>query len=192
MAEKKNEKMVEEVEVKQPKKKAKKKTRRQIDTELRKLRNEIELEILNMSSGRCSYLTDGRKYLFSLDVGQTKVLSLDELQEVCFNAKSFFTNYDIVITDIYNDDYSIDDCLEFLGLLEIYEGIDGYKCDFVEEMLLEYEDDEFEKAIKGKNRSFLQVLASKLLYLHSKGKKDLWGKEHILKNLLGLDSLLGE
>lgn len=169
--------------------KAKKKTPREINNELRRVRKEVEFEILNISSGRCSYLVDNR-YLFGLEVGQRKVLSLDELETICYNSKNFFANYDLLITDTYNDDYSIEDARLYLDINDFYEGIEDCECDFLEDLILNCSDEEFEKKIENKNDIFLQALTSKLSYLHSKGKGNLWGKNHILKTKLDLETLL--
>lgn len=182
---------VDEVEAKMDVK-SKKKTKRQLELEIRKNKNDIELEILNISTGRCSYANGYGKYYFNLESGQSKTLTLDEIQEVCFDAKSFFTDYELVIVDVYSEEYTLDNILDYLSLSEIYEDIKDHDDDYMEDILLNYSDEDFNSLIGIKDVNFSKSLASKAIYLHNKKKDISREKEYILKKVLNLETLFHE
>lgn len=173
--------------------KEKPKTKRQLTQELRKLRDGIDIEILNISTGGCKYVDRNENPYFDLVSGESKTISLGEIQEVCNKAKKFFTEYELVVIDVYNDDYSLEDILVFLGLDRIYQDIENFDSDYIEDILINTDDYEFEKIINIKDKNFVKALASKSIYLNSLDQYEISRKkENIIKSKLKLEVLFPE
>lgn len=173
--------------------KNKPKTRRDLSSELRAKRDNIELEVLNISTGGCAYYDSHGEPYFNLVPGQSTIVSLREIQDVCLQAKCCFDEYYLIITDVYNKDYTLEDILIYLGLSDTYRDIKNYNEDYLQKILLEYDDKEFESLISIKDSNFAKMLAAKAIYLFVVEKQDISrGKEHVLKQVLKLEALFPE
>ena len=58
----------------------------------------------------------------------------------------------IIITEIYNDNYTLEDVMTYLGLDSIYKGIDDPNSDFLERLVVETDEDELQDILKKKNK----------------------------------------
>lgn len=200
-------KVVQEVgtqtkEVKKPKKKKVtpkievkevKKSRKQIASELRRNMGSIDVEILNISDMRVSHANKMGVFYFQLEPNESVIISLEEIYEVKTKAKKCFTEHMIIITDVFSDDYSLEDIMAFLGLDNVYKGIDDPNSDFLEKFVVETNEDEFERMIQKKNKKEIKRIACKAMFLHYSDENDFTlsrGKENILCKALKLDQLI--
>lgn len=173
--------------------KKKTKTRKELSSELRAKRDDIELEILNISTGGCSYYDSHGEAYFNLVPGQSTIVSLREIQDICLQARCYFDEYYLIITDVNNEHYTLEEILIYLGLSDIYKNIKNYNEDYLRDILLESNDKEFNSLISVKDIKFIKMLAAKAIYLFTVEKEDISrGKEHALKQMLKLETLFPE
>lgn len=173
----------EKVEIKEVKK-----TKRQIVAELNKAKKDIDVEIMNVSSGLVSFFNKLGYAIFDLQPSETAIVSLEDMMEVC-KCKSYFRKGLIIITDVYSDDYSLDDIFMFLKLDLINANINY---DLIGE-ILEYSDDEFERVINKKSKEFVKSIACRAVYNNNQEDNDYElsrRKERILCESLNLDRLI--
>lgn len=165
-----------------------KKTKRQIISELNKARKDIDVEIMNVSSGSVSFFNKLGYAIFDLQPSETAIVSLEDMMEVC-KCKSYFRQNLIIITDVYADDYSLDDIFMFLKLDQINANINY---DLIGE-ILEYDDDEFERVVNKKSKDFVKNIACRAIYSNNQEDDDYElsrRKENILCERLNLDRLI--
>lgn len=158
--------------------------------ELRKQASEIQVEVLNISDGNAYFVSrkTGIPY-FDLSPSEDTVLTLDELEEVVRDAKGFFTEDVLVMTDVYNEEYNLIDIMEYLKLKNYDKA--GY--DYLEEFIVDSSDAEFKSKLENESRDYVKRIACKAIYLDATEEYILpRSKETILCNLLGLQLLIGE
>lgn len=158
--------------------------------ELRKQASEIQVEVLNISDGNAYFVSrkTGIPY-FDLSASEDTVLTLDELEEVVRDAKGFFTEDVLVMTDVYNEEYNLIDIMEYLKLKNYDKS--GY--DYLEEFIVDSSDAEFKSKLENESRDYVKRIACKAIYLDATEEYILpRSKETILCNLLGLQLLIGE
>lgn len=158
--------------------------------ELRKQASEIQVEVLNISDGNAYFVSrkTGIPY-FDLSPSEDTVLTLDELEEVVRDAKGFFTEDVLVMTDVYNEEYNLIDIMEYLKLKNYDKS--GY--DYLEEFIVDSSDAEFKSKLENESRDYVKRIACKAIYLDATEEYILpRSKETILCNLLGLQLLIGE
>lgn len=154
------------------KKVEKRKSKKELSLELRKHQDEIIVEISNISAMQCSYGNKSGDVYFDFAPGDFEELTLGELKEVVKMAKSFFSEYSIIITEVLNEDYSVEDVMDYLSLKSLYKDIDNENEDFIKE-ILEQNDEDFEKTINARksNKNFIRNIACKAVYL-TKSEED--------------------
>lgn len=158
--------------------------------ELRKQASEIQVEVLNISDGNAYFVSrkTGIPY-FDLSPSEDTVLTLDELEEVVRDAKGFFIEDVLVMTDVYNEEYNLIDIMEYLKLKNYDKS--GY--DYLEEFIVDSSDAEFKSKLENESRDYVKRIACKAIYLDATEEYILpRSKETILCNLLGLQLLIGE
>ena len=177
--------------------KPKQKTRKQLVMELRKIQDEVIVEIYNISAMTCSYINRNGIPYFTIEPSEYAEVTLEELYEVASKTKGFFSDYSLIVTDVLSDDCSLDDVMVYLGLDKIYKDVDGLNSDFINE-ILELDDSDFEyeiDRIKNKNKTLVQAIASKAIYLTKSEYEDYEisrKKSRILSEALGREKLIFE
>lgn len=163
---------------------------------LRKLRQDlkhrkhVEVEIMSLTDSDIVYECPKTNYRFVLDsIGQKETLELDLLFVMANKYRGFFTKHLITITDFDDDDYTIEDLLDYLGLTDIYDGIENTDGDYIKD-ILELDNYDFEKLINTKGTVELYMrLAERMVYLFDKGKFNDYTKSDIIARLLGMSDL---
>lgn len=169
------------------------KDRKKLIGEMRRKMGDITVEILNISVMSSAYVNKIGVTYFDLEPNETALISLEELNEVRSKAKSFFLDHMIIITDVYDEDYTIEDVMIFLSLDKVYDGIDDPTHDFIEDLLVNTSDKEFEKIIKAKDKKEVKRIACKGLYLHYQEDNDFElsrRKEKIMASILNVEELI--
>ena len=169
-----------------------KRTRSQIFNELKKNENNINVEILNIGVGSVSYMNKLGQTYFDLDLGESDIVSLAFIKEVCMKSIGFFRDFAITITNIFLDDVediTQDDVLAYLGLDKVYKDIENYDTDFIKEFILYSDGYEFEKELKRKGSQYSKMIACKMIQLYQNGEDVTREKESIVCNILEIDKL---
>ncbi len=182
----------EEKEVTKEKVTKKKLNKSQISNLLKKHENDINVEVLNIGIGSVLYMNKMGQTYFDLDLGESEIISLGMMKEVCGRSMGFFKDFAITITNIFLEeveDITHQDVITYLGLDRVFKEIDEYDTDFIRNFILESDEEEFEKELKKKGRKFTKMIACKMIQLYQDGEDIDRGKEIIVKDLLDLESL---
>ncbi|MGL5191664.1 MAG: hypothetical protein ACRC7S_18645 [Cetobacterium sp.] len=167
-----------------------KKSKRELRNELKKLKHEIEVEIVSLSTGRVSYTNREGDIIFDLNqFGDKEMIDLEELYRVASKHKNYFERHYIAITDIDNDDYEIEDILDFLNVRDVYNDIEDYDRDYIHEILFNMDNYDFEKTVSVNNIHLTERLSDRAKYLYRKDKFDSMSKAKILADKLKIDDL---
>lgn len=165
------------------------KNKKELSLELRKLQDEILVEISNISAMKCSFGNRNGDVYFDFMPGDFEELTLGELKEVVKTAKSFFSEYSIIITDVLNKEYTVEDIIEYLSLKSIYKDVEDNTEDFIKD-ILELDDEDFKEAIEAKkgDKNLIRNVATKGVYLTRAEDEDYElsrAKENVLCDALG-------
>lgn len=165
------------------------KTQRQLRTELRHKKNEIEVEILNMNSGGTVCRDRNGRVIFELEnYGDREFIVLADLYDVASRHKGFFEKHLISIIDVDSDEYGIEEIIEYLGLNEIYDGIENYDTDYIGH-ILKLDSKQFAKFIENSSEDLARITAERAMDLFKKDKFDSRLKEKALIEKLGREDL---
>lgn len=183
-----------------PRKTAKRNTRRDLIRELKNKRNDIDVEITNISAVRCKYVEEKTKYkYFDLQMGDKEILTLADLQEVVNRCRFMFEDHYLLITDVImvdeDDDkkYTIDDLLVYLGLMDIYVDIDNHQIDYIEELIYDSEIKDFKNVISRSDRPLLVSIAGRMLSVFKKDPDEIdRNKIEIISSKLNLGDIFRE
>lgn len=151
-------------ETKKNKKPSKATARRNAIKQIRKKASMIDVEIQNLSNGVLLYRDTRGGLLFQLEPSETKVIALDDLSEVNSRCPIFFTEYNLIIIDVIDDDdeIGIQEVLMYLGIDEIYSDIKGLEEDYMDKLLDDESYEEFEKVLDS-NRDMVNVVAGNMV-----------------------------
>ena len=169
-----------------------KKTKRQINMELRKKQDEIYVEICNMSFMSVIYMNKNEETYFDLYPNEYIELPLSELYEVATKNKSYFKDYMLAITDVLSDEYTIDNIIDYLGITSIYNSEENQFAMQIDS-ILNLSDDVFEREIEGRSSKFIRNLACKAILLTKSEESDYElsrKKERVLCRKLGREQLI--
>lgn len=183
-----------------PRKTAKRNTRRDLIRELKNKRNDIDVEITNISAVRCKYVEEKTKYkYFDLQMGDKEILTLADLQEVVNRCRFMFEDHYLLITDVImvdeEDDkkYTIDDLLVYLGLMDIYVDIDNHQIDYIEELIYDSEIKDFKNVVSRSDRPLLVSIAGRMLSVFKKDPDEIdRNKIEIISSKLNLGDIFRE
>lgn len=170
----------------------KKLNKSQISNLLKKHENDINVEVLNIGIGSVLYMNKMGQTYFDLELGESDIISLGMMKEVCGRSMGFFKDFAITITNIFLDeveDVTTEDVMTYLGLDRVFKDIDDYDTDFLKEFVLGSDEQEFKKELKKNGRRFAKMIACKMIQLYQDGEDIDRNKEIIVKDLLELESL---
>lgn len=183
-----------------PRKTAERNTRRNLIRELKNKRNEIDVEITNISAVRCKYVEEKTKYkYFDLQMGDKEILTLADLQEVVNRCRFMFEDHYLLITDVImvdeEDDkkYTIDDLLVYLGLMDIYVDIDNHQIDYIEELIYDSKIKDFKDVVSRSDRPLLISIAGRMLSVFKQDPDEIdRNKIEIISSKLNLGDIFRE
>lgn len=183
-----------------PRKTVERNTRRNLIRELKNKRNEIDVEITNISAVRCKYVEEKTKYkYFDLQMGDKEILTLADLQEVVNRCRFMFEDHYLLITDVImvdeEDDkkYTIDDLLVYLGLMDIYVDIDNHQIDYIEELIYDSKIKDFKDVVSRSDRPLLISIAGRMLSIFKKDPDEIdRNKIEIISSKLNLGDIFRE
>lgn len=169
--------------------KAQNKSLREVRQGLKKLKAS-EVEIMNLSTGEIVHECPKTRYKINLNgIGAKDTVELDIITTLANRNRKMFENHAIVITDFEEEDYSVEEIIEFLGIKDIYDGIENYDGDYIAD-ILNKDNYDFEKFISTKaSRELVERLAERAIYLYTRGKFDSHTKRRILSKALGQEDI---
>ena len=166
------------------------KSYRQLRNELRTLKDHIEVEIVNLSSGETYYRDkDGREVFRLSKPSDKEYISLSDAYDMANRHSRYFSDHIIAITDVISDEYDLEDILEYLNLKEIYNDIERYDTDYINHILNKLDTNKFERIVESCDIKLVNSLASRAVRLYRERKFDSRLKEEILAKRLNRDSL---
>ena len=166
------------------------KSYRQLRNELRTLKDHIEVEIVNLSSGETYYRDkDGREVFRLSKPSDKEYISLSDAYDMANRHSRYFSDHIIAITHVISDEYDLEDILEYLNLKEIYNDIERYDTDYINHILNKLDTNKFERIVESCDIKLVNSLASRAVRLYRERKFDSRLKEEILAKRLNRDSL---
>ena len=162
---------------------------RELRQELKK-RKSLEVDIMSLTTGEIFYECPKTRYKFNLSqVGARESIELDMLTTLANRNRGFFENHLITIVDFEDEDFTVDDIVEYLGLKDIYTEIENTDVDYISE-ILQLDNYDFEKFIKTKaDLPLIERVAERMIHLYSKGKFDSHTKRRIVSKELDLEDI---
>lgn len=130
---------------------------------VRKKASDIDVEIQNIYFGGVGYFDYKGHPYFQLAPGQTKMISLEELYEVANDCIGLFKNYKIIVIDVYDDEYTVGDILQYLGIEQYYENANGLEEDYIDTLLEETDYEDFEDIIRKDNQALNKAIAGRMI-----------------------------
>ena len=164
----------------------KRKTRRELIKDLGKLKDDIEIEILNISYMQCCYGTPRDGIIFDIMSGESTRILLSDAVEMANKSPKFFKDYLLIITDVYDDNYTLEDILLYLGLDTLYKDIENHNEDFIEQLIVDSTDDEFKDKLSTMDKKFIQNIACRMIIMSSDYEISR-SKDRMICELLNLD-----
>lgn len=162
-----NEEVVETVE-EQPKKTTKKKTtakkttqpKKKTKAQLRKILKESEVVVINNFGVKLRYESNDGFELELSSYLDSDVVEIEELRKMHVKKKAFFNNYWILITEVICDDedVTLEDVYEYIGISKLYKEVKNPNDDFFEELLLKVSFNEFKQVISKLNKELVVQL----------------------------------
>ena len=169
------------------------KTLKELRNEFRKKKYDIEVEILNLNS--CATSCRGRDGRIIFDFqrsGDREFITLDDALEIASRYKGFFEKHLIAIIDVdcNEDEYDLEDIINYLNLGEIYQdnGIENYDTDYIGQ-ILKMDTKKFKRFIEDADMDLVKSVTNRAVELFRKGKFDSRIKEEILSSRLGREDL---
>lgn len=159
---------------------------------IKKNENSINIEVLNIGIGSVLYMNKMGQTYFDLDLGESEIISLAMMKEICSKSLGFFKDFAITITNIFLEDVEgieEEDIITYLGLDRVFKDIDDYDTDFIKEFVLDSDVEDFEETLNKKGRKFTKMIACKMIQLYKENEDIQRDKEIIVKDILGLESL---
>lgn len=166
-----------------------KKSLRQLRQEL-KAKKSLEVDIMSLSTGEIFYECPKTRYKFNLNkLGSKESIELDTLTTLVNRSRGFFENHLITIVDFEDDEYTVDDLIEYLGIRDVYDKIENTDTDYIAE-ILNKDNYDFEKFISTcSNQMIIKRLAERAIYLYSRNEFDSHKKRIILSKAMGMDDI---
>lgn len=163
-----NEEVIETVE-EQPKKTTKKKAptkkvnakpKKKTKAQLKKILKEAEVVVMNNFGVKIRYEGNDGFELELLSHLDSDIVEVEELRKMHVKKKAFFNNYWLLITEVICDDedVTLEDVYEYIGISKLYKDIENPDNDFFENLLLEVPFNRFKEILKNLNKQLVVQL----------------------------------
>lgn len=169
-----------------------KKSDREIRKELRKLGDEIEVYIINLSSGVVKFTSEKTGVVvFELAPNGDEVpITLNELAELRNGHKGFFEKHLIAVVDVDSEEYEIEDILNYLGVIDVYDSVENYDIDYIKYILTKMDNYDLEKLLAICDDSLAERIAERATRFARQGKLDSMKKQSLIAKRIGLEELI--
>lgn len=162
---------------------------RELRQDLKK-RKSLEVDIMNLSTANeVFYQCPKTGYKMSLKgLGAKDSIELDLLTTLVNTNRRLFESHAITIIDFEDDDFTPEDLKEYLGLTEIYNGIENTDTDYIQD-ILNLDNYDFEKLISTADIGLINRVAERAIYLYKKKEFDSHLKRRQLSSKLGVEDI---
>lgn len=170
-------------------KKPKKLTREELIAKLSRCEDDVIVEFKNISRGRFLFVNKFGDAYLDLEPGETEALSLTKAKEICNKSKLSFKEGTLILTKVYDEEYSLSDILKYLKIDRLQKN----DYDIFEDLILNCDIDEFEEILKSKDKKFIKKVAGKAIYMHNSDEYDFelsLKQDSVLRGLLNLEVLI--
>lgn len=170
-------------------KKPKKLTREELIAKLSRCEDDVIVEFKNISRGRFLFVNKFGDAYLDLEPGETEALSLTKAKEICNKSKLSFKEGTLILTKVYDEEYSLSDILKYLKIDRLQKN----DYDIFEDLILNCDIDEFEEILKSKDKKFVKKVAGKAIYMHNSDEYDFelsLKQDSVLRGLLNLEVLI--
>ena len=156
--------------------------------QLLKKKKSLEVEIMSLTNSTIVYECPKTGYKFTLNgVGATESIELDLLTTMANRYKGFFRDHLLTIVDFEDDDFTIEEVMEYLGILSFYEQVENKDMDYINVILNDMDNYEFEKLITTCSPSLVTRVGERAIELYKRGKFDSHTKPKLIGKRLGLE-----
>lgn len=165
----------EEMEVKEVKEEVKeevKQPKKRTQAQLRKILKECEVVVVNNSGSHVYYKDENTGEEIDLFAyGDTDVVEIEVIRKMNLKKKSYLEKYWLLITDVICDeDVSLEDVYNYLGISKLYKEIENPNEDFFNELLLNVSMKDFERYMEKMNPNLITLLAMRASVLYLQGR----------------------
>lgn len=118
--------------------------------------------------------------------GATDYMTIDELRTMHGVARKVFDNFEVIITDVLSDEYTLEDILVYLGLDRKYKEIlDENLLDLygLDDLILNTHEDDFEDLLNKLDKKLLARIVERSIILFKKKDLKEYGKMELLKEV---------
>lgn len=154
-----------------------------IKNELKKKSKEIEVEVMNITDGTVYYRDKEGNELDIEYTGDTDVVSLKFLESIKTRRDMLEKLY-VSICDVYDDDYTVEDIISYLGLTDLYSKIQ-LNLDSIDDALENSSIEEFEELLKQSNNVMIARLCERAARLAKENRFDSNYKRMMLEEITG-------
>ena len=154
-----------------------------IKNELKKKSKEIEVEVMNITDGSIYYREKEGNELDIEYTGDTDVVSLKFLENIKTRRDMLEKLY-VSICDVYDEDYTVEDIVSYLGLTDLYSKIQ-LNLEGVDEVLENSSIEEFESLLKESNNVMVARLCERAAKLAKENRFDSNYKRMMLEEITG-------
>lgn len=168
-------------------------TRQQLRKAIKKQADNITVYIVNLSPNQVKF-TYKNNVVFDLkQEGDETDVALDEFEALKDGHKGYFEKHLIAITDIdcdCEDDFEIEEILEYLGVSEVYDNIENYDIDYIKYILTKMDAYDLEKLLATCDNALAERIAERAVKMLKKGKFDSIKKQKLITDRLGIEELI--
>lgn len=170
--------------IKQPKK-----TRK----DLRKLiTNDLEIVVMNNTNGTFVYECPRTHRSYKMtSYGDIDYITYEELNAMINAHRNILEGYWILPIDVVSDDVTLNEVLEFAGVKGYYKG-DMLEQDFMDNLLLDVDIDEFKKIIESVSNKYTVSIIDRAVALFKDNTFNDFSKMTLLEEISGRDELFKE
>lgn len=154
-----------------------------IKNELKKKSKEIEIEVMNITDGSVYYRDKEGNELDIEYTGDTDVVSLKFLENIK-TRRDLLEKLYVSICDVYDEDYTVEDIVSYLGLTDLYSKIQ-LNLEGIDEVLENSSIDEFESLLKESNNVMVARLCERAAKLAKENRFDSNYKRMMLEEITG-------
>ncbi|MGL5718476.1 MAG: hypothetical protein ACRCX2_36065 [Paraclostridium sp.] len=168
-------------------------SRQQTRKAIKKQADNITIYIVNLSPNQVKFTYKDNDVFDLKEEGDEADVTLDEFSALKNGHKGYFEKHHIAITDIDcdgEDDFELEEILEYLGISDVYDNIENYDIDYIKYILTKMDAYDLEKLLATCDDALAERIAERAVKMLKKGKFDSIRKQKLITDRLGLEELI--
>lgn len=150
---------------------------------------DIEVVVVNFTSGVFFYEDPKTHNRYRMnEFGDEEYMTIDELTTMRNRHRAFLENMWIVIVDVLDDRYTVEDVVEFLRLESAYSN--GLEADKVDQFIMQSEPGVFNRIAKHADTGLAKRIGERALELFRNGRLEDINKVYTISKITGNDNLI--